>query len=97
MKGPSVGAILGVTVLLALAASWAEENEHKLEIYPRLLQDTATVGIGFNQTATYLYTSVAAAATSSIEDELIETLERDDQVTGKPSRRLKYGYSRLPA
>lgn len=97
MKGPSVGAVLGVTVLLALATSRAEENERKLEISLRLLQDTATVGVGFKQTPTYVSASVAAAATSSIEDELIQTLERDKQVTGKQPRRLKCGYSPLPA
>lgn len=92
-NGQSVGAVLGVTVLLALATSRTEANEHRLEISPRLLQDTTTVGIGFNQTPTNVSASVSAASTFSIEDELVETLERDHQVIGKQSRRLEYGCS----
>ena len=83
MKSPSAGAILGAAVLILPAVPCAMEKEREVGT-SRLLQDAPTVGIGFT---TSTATSADASISSSIEDELVEALESDEQVTGK--RRIK--------
>ena len=83
MKSPSAGAILGAAVLILPAVPCAMEKEREVGT-SRLLQDAPTVGIGFT---TSTASSADASISSSIEDELVEALESDEQVTGK--RRIK--------
>ena len=78
MKIPSAGAILCAAALI-LPISCAMEKEHQLGT-SRFLQDAPTVGIGFT---TSTATSADASVSSSIEDELVEALESDEQVTGE--------------
>ena len=79
MKITSAGAILCAAALI-LPISCAMERERQLGT-SRLLQDAPTVGIGL--TTSTAITSADASVSSSIEDELVEALESDEQVTGK--------------
>jgi len=81
MKVSSAAIILGIAALIALVPSCAEENEHQLGASGRRLQDAITVGVGF--TPTTVVTAVSGEVISSSEDELVEALESDDQVTGE--------------
>ena len=77
MKIPSAGAILCAAELI-VPVSCAMEKERQLGT-SRLLQDAPTVGIG----STTSSTATTSYVSSSIEDELVEALEGDEQVTGK--------------
>lgn len=80
---PSWVVILLATVLIVGCASEADQD-HVLE-RTRLLQDEnapVTVGVGFAPASGGLLASTSSTSTA-VEDELVEALEKDDQVTGR--------------
>lgn len=76
--------ILGAMTLTTLVSSRADENRHQLGTFERRLEDPISMGIRFSPKTTL--NAAFDSAAFSIEDKLVEALEKDEQVTGKQQR-----------